>query len=225
MYSWFTLCIGETNTPLYSNYTPTEINFKKKRADPTSRAHSLIILEKAKFPTWKALLRLPRSHRAPLKTGFIPVPCTLLSAATAWCCLCPEPFPGLSRCPSLDLLQIIPTSGLGNPFPSLSSHHTSQIWLIFVCSVTLSCPTLCDPMDYCTPGFPVLHRLLEFTQTHVHWVSDAVQPSHPLSSPAPTFNPSQHQGLFQWVSFSYQVAKVLELQHQSFQWIFRTDFL
>jgi len=99
MYSWFTLCIGETNTPLYSNYTPTEINFKKKRADPTSRAHSLIILEKAKFPTWKALLRLPRSQRAPLKTGFIPVPCTLLSAATAWCCLCPEPFPGLSRVP------------------------------------------------------------------------------------------------------------------------------
>ena len=65
------------------------------------------------------------------------------------------------------------------------------------------------------------------SQTHVHWVSEAIQPSHPLSSPSPAFNPSQHQGLFQWVSSSLQVAKVLEfqLQHQSFQWTFRTDFL
>ena len=69
---------------------------------------------------------------------------------------------------------------------------------------------------------------LEFTQTHVHWVGDAIQPSHPLSSPSPpAFNLSQHQGLFKWVSSSHQVAKVLEfqLQHQSFQWIFRTNFL
>ena len=77
-------------------------------------------------------------------------------------------------------------------------------------------------------GFPVHHQLPEFTQTHVHWVSDAIQPSHPLSSPSPPApNPSQHQGLFQWVSSLNQVAKVLEfqLQHQSFYWIFRTDFL
>ena len=77
------------------------------------------------------------------------------------------------------------------------------------------------------PGFPVHHQLLEFVQTHVHQVSDAVQPSHPLSSPfPPAFNLSQHQGLFQWVSSLHQVAKVLEfqLQHQSFQWIFRTGF-
>ena len=70
--------------------------------------------------------------------------------------------------------------------------------------------------------------LLEFAQTYVHWVGDAIQPSHPLLFPfPPIFNPSQHQGLFKWVSSSYQVAKVLEcqLQHQSFQWIFRTDFL
>ena len=82
-------------------------------------------------------------------------------------------------------------------------------------------------MNYSTPGLPVHHRLLEFTQTHVHQVGDALQPSHLLSSPSPpTFNLSQHQGLFQWVSSSHQVARVLEfqLQHQSFQWIFRTDF-
>ena len=95
------------------------------------------------------------------------------------------------------------------------------------CSFAQSCPTLCDPMDCSTPGFPVLNSLPEFAQTHVHWVSDAIQPSHPLSPPSPAFNFPQHQGLFQWVSSSPQVAKVLELQlwHQSFQWIFRTDFL
>ena len=69
------------------------------------------------------------------------------------------------------------------------------------------------------PGLPVYHQLPEFTQTHVRWVGDAIQPSHPLLSPSPSFNLSQHQGLFQWVSSSHQVAKVLEfqLQHQSFQ--------
>ena len=95
-------------------------------------------------------------------------------------------------------------------------------------SVVQLCPTLCDPMDHCTPGLPVRHQLPEPTQTHVHWVGDAIQPSHPLSSPSPpAINLSQHQGLFKWVSSSHQVAKVLEfqLQHQSFQWIFRTDFL
>ena len=95
-------------------------------------------------------------------------------------------------------------------------------------SVAQSCPTLCDPMDRSTPGLPVYHQLPEFTQTHVHWVGDAIQPSHPLSSPSPpTFNLFQHQGLFKWDSTSYQVTRVLEfqLQHQSFQWIFRIDFL
>ena len=83
-------------------------------------------------------------------------------------------------------------------------------------------------MDCSTPVFPVHHQLPEFTQTHVHWVNDASQPSHPLSSPSPpTFNLSQHQGLFKWVSSLHQVDKLLtfQLQHQSFQWIFRTDFL
>ena len=88
-------------------------------------------------------------------------------------------------------------------------------------SVTQSCPTLCDCVDCSTPGLPVLHQLPEFTQTHAHWVGDAIQPSHPLSSPSSAFSLSQNQGLFQWVSSSHQVVKVLEfqLQHQSFQWV------
>ena len=100
-------------------------------------------------------------------------------------------------------------------------------------SVTQSCMTLCNPMGYSMPGFPVHHWLPELTESHVHWVGDAIQPSHPLSSPSfPAFSLSQHQGLFKWVSSSHQVAKVLEfqLQHQSFQWIprlisFRMDWL
>ena len=86
-------------------------------------------------------------------------------------------------------------------------------------SVTQWCPTLCDPMNRSTPGLPVHHQLPEFTQTHVHRVDDAIQPSHPLSSPSPpAFNLSQHQGLFQRVSSSHQVAKVLDfqLEQQSF---------
>ena len=94
-----------------------------------------------------------------------------------------------------------------------------------VSSVAQLCPTLCDPMNCSTPGFPVHHQLPELAQTHVHWVGNAIQSSHPLSSPSPpAFNLFHHQGLFHWVS-SHQVAKVLEFQHQSFQWIFRTGFL
>ena len=95
-------------------------------------------------------------------------------------------------------------------------------------SVTQSCLTLCDPMDCSMPGFPVHYQLLELTQTHVYRVGDAIQPSHHLLSPSPSaFNLSQHQDLFQWVSSSHPVASILEfqLQHQSFQWIFRADFL
>ena len=77
-------------------------------------------------------------------------------------------------------------------------------------SVTQSCPTLCDPMNCSMPGLPVHHQLSESTQTHVHWVSDAIQSSHPLSSPSPpALNLSQHQCLFKWISSSHQVAKVL----------------
>ena len=95
-------------------------------------------------------------------------------------------------------------------------------------SVTQSCPTLCDIMNCSTPGLPVHHQFLESTQTHVHWVGDAIQPSHLLLSPSPpALNLSQHQGLFKWVSSLHHVAKVLEfqLQHQSFQWTPRTNLL
>ena len=102
-----------------------------------------------------------------------------------------------------------------------------------LCSVRyqFSCSVLSDslwPMDCSTPGLPVHHQLPEFTQTHVHWVGDAIQPLHPLSSPSPpAFNLSQHQGLFKWVRSSHQVAKVLEFQfwHQFFQWTPRTELL
>ena len=108
-----------------------------------------------------------------------------------------------------------------------------MIWYIFALflifsSVTQLCLAPCDPMDFSTPGFAVHHQLPELAQTHVHWVGDVIKSSHPLSFPSPpAFSPSQHQGLFQWVSSLHQVAKVLEfqLQNQSFQWIFRTDFL
>ena len=99
-------------------------------------------------------------------------------------------------------------------FSSVQFHHS------------VASSTLCDPMDCSMPDLPVHHQLPEFTQTYAHRVGDAIQPSHPLSSPSPAFNLSQHQGLFKWVSSSHQVAKGLEfqIQHQSFQWIFRTDF-
>ena len=120
-------------------------------------------------------------------------------------------------------------------FSSCSPQNRSQLSPLYInpiyfslSSVTQSCPTLCDAMNCSTPRLPVHHQLPEFTQTHVHWVSDAIQQYHPLSSPSPpALNLSQHQGLFKWVSSSYQVAKVLEfqLQHQSFQWTLRTDLL
>ena len=79
-----------------------------------------------------------------------------------------------------------------------------------ISSVAQSCPTLCDPMNCSTPGLPVHYQLPESTQTHVHWVSGAIQPSHPLlSCSPPALNLSQHQGLFQWVSSLHQVAKIL----------------
>ena len=92
----------------------------------------------------------------------------------------------------------------------ITSHQSESVQFS---SVTQSCPTLCDPMNHSTPGLPVHHQLPEFTQTHVHRVSDAIQPSHPLSSPSPPApNRSQHQSLFQWVNSLHEVAKVLEFQ-------------
>ena len=94
----------------------------------------------------------------------------------------------------------------------ISSRHTENYQFS---SVAQSCPTICDPMGCSTPGFPVHHQFPELTQTHVHWVGDAIQPSHPFSFPSPpAFNLSQHQGLFQWVSSLHQVAKVLQFQLQ-----------
>ena len=95
-------------------------------------------------------------------------------------------------------------------------------------SVARLCLSLCDPMNHSPPGLPIHHQLPEFTQTHIHRVGDAIQPSHPLSFPSPPApDPSQHQNLLQWVNSSHQVAKVLEFQlhHQSFQWTPRTDLL
>ena len=100
-----------------------------------------------------------------------------------------------------------------HPASALSFENDQWLSSVQFSSVAQSCPTLCDPTNCSTPGLPVHHQLPEFTQTHVHRVSDAIQPSHPLSSPSPPApNPSQHQSLFQWVNSSHEVAKVLEFQ-------------
>ena len=97
-------------------------------------------------------------------------------------------------------------------FPKIEKQESTMLF-ICCCSVPQACPTLSDPMDCSTPDLPVLHYLPEFTQTHVHWVNDAIQPIHFLTPPLPpTLNLSQHQGLFKWVSSLHQVAKVLEFQ-------------
>ena len=121
---------------------------------------------------------------------------------------------------------------------TLNDTHLGGVWIFLtfgpspvalqLSSVAQLCLTFCNPMDCSTPGLPVHQHLPELTQTHVHWVGDAIQPSHLLSSPSPsTLNLFQHQGLFKWVSSSHPGAKVLEFQrqHQSFQWIFRSNFL
>ena len=100
--------------------------------------------------------------------------------------------------------------------------------ICYCCSVTKSCPAICNPMDCSTPGFPVLHYLLELAQIRVHWIGEAIQPSHPLSPPSSsTLNLPQHQGLFKWVGTLHQMAKVSDLQHQHqyFQSIYRVDIL
>ena len=147
--------------------------------------------------------------------------------------LCPWNFPGKNTTVSCHfLLQgIFPTQGsnllwlLHWQVDSLPLSHLETYWgrwkwkkvkllsSVQFSSVAQSCPTLCDPMNCSTPGLHVHHQLPEFTQTHVHRVGDAIQPSHPLSFPfPPALNPSQHQSLFQWVKSSHEVAKVLEFQ-------------
>ena len=140
---------------------------------------------------------------------------------------------------SSDLLSFTLDMEFSTEFLPISSDNYSvplvtslipHFLLLFVrfSSVAQSYPTLCDPMNCCTPGLPVHHQLPESTQTYVYWVSDTMQPSHLLSSPSPpALNLSQHQGLFKWISSLHRVAKVLEfqLQHQSLQWTLRTDLL
>ena len=134
-------------------------------------------------------------------------------------------LPGL-RCPVWQVFSTLPTID----HYTKSSHFSSFFTFVLLhkikkdpcqfSSVAQLCLTLCDPMDCRAPGFPVHHQLLELAQTHAHQVGDTNQPSHLLwSSSPPAFSLSQHQGLLQWVTFSHQVAKVLErqLQHQSFQ--------
>ena len=126
---------------------------------------------------------------------------------------------GYRRCPGQNTSHSYP-----------SSWSAGHLHLEMCCfrSVAKPCLNLCNPMDCSTPDFPVCHHLLEYAQTHVPWISDAIQPIHLLSFPSPpAFYLSQHQSLFQWVSFSHQESKVLkcQLQHQSFKWIFRVDFL
>ena len=112
-------------------------------------------------------------------------------------------------------VPVIPQSRMGGPYGSISSVQLLSHVRLFATPWTAECQASLSH-----------HQLPELAQTHVHQVSDAIQPSHPLLSPSPpAFNPSQHQGLFQWISSSHQVTKVLELQHLFFQWIFRTDFL
>ena len=137
--------------------------------------------------------------------------------------LCPWDIPGKNAgvgCHFL-LQGIFPTQGSNPQLLCLLYWHVCSLPLspvgspdfaVQFSSVAQSCLTLCDPMNRSTPGFPVHHQLPEFMQTHVHRVGGAIQPSHPLSSPSLAPNPSQHQSLFQWVSSSHEVAKVLEFQ-------------
>ena len=119
---------------------------------------------------------------------------------------CPQSFPALVSFPMSQLFA----------WGGQSIGVSASTYSVQLSSVSQSCPTLCDSMNHSMPGLPVHHQLPEFTQTHVHWVGDAIQPSHPLLSPSPpSFNLSQHQGLFQWLSSSHQVAKVLEFKYWS----------
>ena len=145
--------------------------------------------------------------------------------------LAPLLFPRAAGYPYLIKQSSSSSSALDHSLLSLDKDMSlRKIWMSSVqfSSIAQLCLTTCDPMGSSTPGFLVHHQLPELVQIHVHWISVGIQLSHPLSSPSPpAINLSHHQGLFQWVSSSHQVAKVLEpqLQHQSFQWIFRTDFL
>ena len=161
--------------------------------------------------------------------------CALLSETSSMWCGVGRGRGMVSFCWRASRFMCIPLPG---PWPKAALLFLDCSFLVLACpplpdsvqfsSVAQSCPTLCNPMNCSMPGLPVHHQFLEFTQTHVHWVGDAIQPSHPLLSPfPPAFSLSQPQGLFWWVSSSHEVAKVLtfQLQHQSYQWTPRTDLL
>ena len=149
--------------------------------------------------------QLPASRLLHQRLGVCPMskwPGTLLKDQRSWMTVC------WSSEPNLFLPHDYDGRENGCLPPELSMLRSDQIR-----SVAQSCLTFCDPMNRSMPGLPVHHQLPEFTQTHIHWISDAIQPSHPLLSPSPLApNPSQHQSLFQWVNSSHEVAKVLELQ-------------
>ena len=157
--------------------------------------------------------------------------CCFLPAPQPSCCYLNSPVPRALALAVFSawtaLLADICTANVFTSSSLDSSIVLSVKPILTCCSVTQSCPTLWDSMDCSTSGFPVLYYLLEFA--HIHWVNNAILPSHPLllPSPPPALNLSQHQSLFWWVSSLHQVARLLELQlqHQSFQWIFKTDFL
>ena len=138
--------------------------------------------------------------RVALLSGSLPTPVSGLCPLTAFALF------ALCSCFHLGINLLIPYFS----FSSVCAWCMVQKSKVSVqfSSVTHSCPTLCDPMNRSTPGLPVHYQFLEFTQTHVHWVSDSIQPSHPLLSPSP----SQHQILFQWVNSLHEVAKVLDFQ-------------
>ena len=156
-------------------------------------------------------------------TSPAPGACLNSCSLSQWC----HPTISSSVSPFSFCLQSFPASG---SFPvsqfftsgsqSIELQHSSFQWIFRVdflsvqfSSVTQSCPTFCNPMNRSTPGLFAHHQLPEFTQTHAHWVGNAIQPYHPLLSPSPpTFNLSQHQGLFKWVSSSHQVARLLEFR-------------
>ena len=155
-------------------------------------------------------------HQAPLSIGF--------SSQEYWSGL-PCPSPGDLPDPGIE--PVSPVAPALQADSLRLSHQGSPEIQVQFSSVAQLCLTLCDPMSCSMPGLLVHHQLPEPTQTHVHWVGNAIQLPHPLASPSlPALNLSQHQGLFKWVSSSHEMAKVLEfqLQHQSLQWTPRIDF-
>ena len=158
-------------------------------------------------------------HQAPPSMGFL--------RQEYWGGL-PFPSPGDLTNPGIESTFLESPALAGRFFTTEQIRKADKDNSVQFSSVTQLCITLCDPMECRTPGIPVHHQLSELAQTHVHRVGDAIKSSHPLLSLSPpAFNLSQHQGFFQWVSSSHQVTKVLEfqLQLQSFQWLFRTDFI